>query len=142
MLFNLYFAFAAVEHDGKRLFPEILLDPEKKQGKSWSPGEWWLHISNNLCEANGEYSVYERGGVFQCAHTKSGWDGNNPPGTSAVIEAEISFVKVGLSAAKHRTIGLALDVTDASGEADQVFRYWPATAQIAKPETWGTAIIE
>jgi hypothetical protein len=54
---NLYFAFDGVEQAGKRIFPEILLDPERRGGEKWSAGQWWLHVSNNLCEGNGDYNV-------------------------------------------------------------------------------------
>ena len=139
---NLYFAFDGVEHAGKRIFPEIMVDPERRGGEKWSAGQWWLHVSTNLCEGNGEYNVYERGGAFQCTHTKPGWKGNNPPRTGEVIEIRVSFEKMGLVGAPGKTIGVALDVTDATGGSDQVYRYWPGDAQIAKPSSWGSATIE
>lgn len=40
---------------------------------------WWLHVSYNLCEGDGEPNVYRKAGVFQCAHQKAGWEGDNPP---------------------------------------------------------------
>jgi hypothetical protein len=139
---NLFLAFRGVEHGGKRLFPEMLIDPEARRGTEWSPGQMWLHVSNNLCEGNGEYNVYEHHGVFQCAHTKSGWEANNPPENRDVIQVRISFAKMGIGEPIGRAVGLALDVTDATGTARQIFRYWPETAQIARPSTWGTAIFE
>ena len=139
---NLYLAFRGVEHGGKRRFPEILLDPEARRGSEWSPGQMWLHVSNNLCEGNGEFNVYEHHGVFQCAHTKSGWEANNPPENRDVIQVRISFAKMGISEPNGRAVGLALDVTDATGTPQQIFRYWPETAQIARPSTWGAAIFE
>jgi hypothetical protein len=139
---NLYLAFRGVEHEGKRLFPEILIDPEARRGTEWSQGQMWLHVSANLCEGNGEYNVYEHHGVFQCAHTKSGWEANNPPENRDVIEVRISFAKMGISEPIGRAVGLALDVTDATRTPRQIFRYWPGTAQIARPSTWGTAIFE
>jgi hypothetical protein len=139
---NLYLAFRGVEHGGKRFFPEMLIDPEARRGTEWSPGQMWLHVSDNLCEGNGEYNVYEHHGVFQCAHTRNGWEANNPPENREVIEVRISFAKMGISEPIGRAVGLALDVTDATGTARQMFRYWPETAQIARPSTWGTAIFE
>lgn len=139
---NLYLAFRGVEHGGKRLFPEMLIDPEARRGTEWSPGQMWLHVSTNLCEGNGEFNVYQHHGVFQCAHTKSGWEANNPPENREVIQVRISFAKMGISEPIGRAVGLALDVTDATGTAGQIFRYWPKTAQIARPSTWGTAIFE
>jgi hypothetical protein len=139
---NLYLAFRGVEHGGKRLFPEMLIDPEARRGTEWSPGQMWLHVADNLCEGNGEYNVYEHHGVFQCAHTKRGWEANNPPENRDVIEVRISFAKMGISEPVGRAVGLALDVTDETGTARQIFKYWPETAQIARPSTWGTAIFE
>ena len=139
---TLYLAFQGVRHDDKRLFPEVLVDPALRGGEKWSPGQFWLHVSNNLCEGSGEYNNYKRDGVFQCAHTKPGWEGNNPPRANEPIKIRISFAKMGVAASKGTKFGLALDVTDATGESDQLFRYWPTTAQIGKPATWGVAVID
>ncbi len=139
---NLYLAFQGVEHGGRRLFPEVMIDPELRRDKQWSAEQLWLHVSQNLCEGSGEYNVYERNGAFQCAHTKSGWEANNPPGSADAIEVRVSFKKMGLPAPNERMIGLALDVTDAKGDAKQLFRYWPESAEIARPITWGLAFLE
>jgi hypothetical protein len=53
----LHFDFEGVTHAGSRLFPEILLDPHKTQSPAWQKGQWWLHVSNNLCEGNGAPNV-------------------------------------------------------------------------------------
>jgi hypothetical protein len=69
---NLYFEFEGVKRGSERLFPEILIDPKNRKSESWEPGEWWLHVSNNLCEGNGEPNVYTKDGVFQCSHHQAG----------------------------------------------------------------------
>lgn len=140
---NLYFDFEGVMHDGKRLFPEILLDPRQLKSLAWQPGQWWLHVSNNLCEGNGEPNVYEKNGVFQCAHQKAGWSGNNPPtAETQTIEVSVSFAKLGLKYSPGMKIGLALDITDATGRSDQKWLYWPADATINSPKTWAVATLE
>jgi hypothetical protein len=70
------------------------------------------------------------------------WEANNPPGGADAIEVRVSFRKMGLITANERMIGLALDVTDATGDAKQLFRYWPQFAEIARPTTWGLALLE
>jgi hypothetical protein len=55
----LYFDFEGVTDAGARLFPEILVDPRGAQSAAWQKGQWWLHVSNNLCEGNGAPNVYE-----------------------------------------------------------------------------------
>jgi hypothetical protein len=139
----LYFDFEGVTHAGTRLFPEILLDPRRTQSAAWQKGQWWLHASNNLCEGNGAPNVYETKGKFEFARRKSGWDGNNPPDEhSELTEIKISFAKLGLEYAPGMKIGLAFDVTDANGKADQKAYFWPAAAKIDSPKTWGTAVLE
>jgi len=135
---NLYFDFEGVTHGGSRLFPEILLDPRNTQSPAWQKGQWWLHVSNNLCEGNGAPNVYEKKGKFQCGRRKAGWDGNNPPDEHAeVIEIKISFAKLGVEYSPGMKVGLAFDVTDASGKADQKTYYWPVGAKIDSPKNMG-----
>jgi hypothetical protein len=38
-------------------------------------------------------------------------------------------------------LGLAFDVTDASGDVDQKWYFWPAGAKIDSPKTWRVAIV-
>jgi hypothetical protein len=140
---NLYFDFEGVTHAGSRLFPEILLDPRHAKSPAWQKGQWWLHVSNNLCEANDAADVYEKNGKFQCSRRKPGWDGNNPPEDhTELIEVKISFAKLGLDYAPGMKIGLAFDLTDANGKAEQKGYFWPAGAKIDSPKTWGVAVVE
>jgi hypothetical protein len=140
---NIYFDFEGVTHPGSRLFPEILVDPRNSKSPEWQKGQWWLHVSNNLCEGNGAPDVYEKKGKSLCAHRKPGWDGNNPPdlGTE-IIEVKISFAKLGVAYSLGMKIGLAFDVTDATGKPGQKTYYWPAGAKIESPKTWGVAVLE
>ena len=140
---NLYFDFEGVTQAGGRLFPEILLDPRGTQSAAWQKGQWWLHVSNNLCEGNGGPNVYETKGRSQCGRRKVGWDGNNPPEDhTELIEIKVSFAKLGVAYTPGMKIGLAFDVTDASGKADQKTYFWPAGARIDSPKTWGIAVVE
>jgi hypothetical protein len=139
----LYFDFEGITHAGTRLFPEILLDPRNSQSPVWQKGQWWLQVSNNLCEGNGAPNVYEKNGKFQCARRKPGWDGNNPPDDhTELIEIRISFAKLGVEYAPGTAVGLAFDVTDATGKAGQKAYFWPAGARIDLPKSWGLATIE
>jgi hypothetical protein len=140
---NLSFDFEGVTHAGSRLFPEILLDPRNAKSPAWQKGKCWLHVSNNLCEGNGAPNVYETKGRFQCAHRKSGWDGNNSPDEhTELIEIKISFAKLGVEFAPGMKIGLAFDVTDGNGKADQRAHCWPAGAKIDSPKAWGIAVVQ
>jgi hypothetical protein len=139
----IYFDFEGVTHPGVRLFPEILVDPRNTKSMAWQKGQWWLHVSNNLCEANGAPDVYEKKGKSLCAHRKPGWDGNNPPDEhTELIEVKTSFAKLGVTYSPGMKIGLAFDVTDATGKAGQKTYCWPATAKKDSPKTWGVAVLE
>ena len=139
----IYFDFEGVTHAGGRLFPEILVDPRKTQSTAWQKGQWWLHVSNNLCEGNGAPNVYESKGKSLCTHRKPGWDANNPPDAGTeIIEVKISFAKLGVGYSPDMKIGLAFDVTDATGKAGQKTYNWPASAKIDSPKTWGVAVLD
>ena len=139
----LYFEFEGVKRGTERLFPEILIDPKDSKSESWELGEWWLHVSNNLCEGNGEPNVYTKHGVFRCGHTKPGWSGNNPPGADTeVVEVKVSFAKLGLNTKTGARFGIAFDMTDATGDAKQRWFFWPSGATLESPKSWGDAVLE
>jgi hypothetical protein len=139
----IYFDFEGVTHPGSRLFPEILVDPRNTKSEAWQKGQWWLHVSNNLCEANGAPNAYEKKGKSLCAHRMPGWDGNNPPDErTEIIEVKISFAKLGVVYSPGMKIGLAFDVTDATGKVGQKTHFWPAGAKMDSPKTWGVAVLE
>jgi hypothetical protein len=129
---HLYVAFRNTRHSKVRLYPEVMIDPRNLKSDSWQPGQWWLHASNNLCEAEGAYNVYS------CTHTKTGWDANNPPGGDGV-EFQIDLAKVGLCS--NASFGIAFDVTDATGNFTQKWSLWPAFSNIRWPKTWGQATL-
>lgn len=139
----LYFLFTGVKQGPERLFPEILLDPKFRRTEAWKKGQWWFHVSGNLCEGDGEPNVYNRAGIFQCSHQKPGWDGNNPPPPNTdVIEVKVSFIKVGIDPKRDRRLGVALALTNATGDDKQKWYFSPSNATVGRPATWGVAVLE
>ncbi|HEV2388060.1 MAG TPA: hypothetical protein VGS20_12480 [Candidatus Acidoferrales bacterium] len=138
---NLYVAFVNLQHGSSRLYPEVMIDSPDLRSASWLTGQWWLHASYNLCEGDGAFNVYRRDGTFLCSHSKSGWEANNPPQPGGVTEFRISFAKLQLASRPGTVFGLAFDVTNATGDAKQIWRFWPAAAQLAVPRTWGEAVL-
>ena len=43
---------------GELIIPEILLDPDNAKTADWAEDDWWLHVSAQNCEAQGEYDDY------------------------------------------------------------------------------------
>ncbi len=138
---NLYFAFSGLKRGAEILYPEVLIDSRSQRNESWSPGVWWFHASNNLCEADGAHDVYRLNGVFQCSRTKPGWSANNPPSDHGVVEFRISLAKVSLSPDAGTKIGLAFDVTNATGNDQQRWSFWPPGAKLGIPSTWVDAVL-
>ena len=139
---NLNFAFSGLKRGAEILYPEILIDSRSQRNEFWSPGVWWFHASNNLCEADGAHDVYSLNGVFQCSHTKPGWSANNPPSDKGVVEFRISLSKVSLSPDVGTKIGLAFDVTNATGNDQQRWSFWPPNAKLGVPSTWAEAVLK
>jgi hypothetical protein len=140
---NIYFEFEGVKRGAERLFPEILIDPNNRKSEAWEPGEWWLHVSHNLCEGNGEPNVYTKNGVFQCGHTRPGWAGNNPPvAETDIVEVRVSFAKLGLNVKAGTRFGIAFDMTDATGDEKQRWFFWPRGARLESPKSWGIAVLD
>jgi hypothetical protein len=138
---NLYFAFSGLKRGAEILYPEVLIDSRSERNESWSPGVRRFHVSNNLCEADGAHDVYTLNGVFQCSHTKPGWSANIPPSDNGVVEFRISLSKFSLSPDVGTKIGLAFDVTNATGNDQQRWSLWPPNAKLGVPSTWAEAVL-
>jgi hypothetical protein len=139
---NLYIAFRNLEHGSSRLYPEVMVDPAHLRSSLWRDGQWWLHASYNLCEGDGVFNVYSRNGIFVCSRSKAGWSANNPPRPGGVTEFQVSFAKLKLASGTGTRFGLAVDVTNATGDEKQIWRFWPRTAQLADPGSWGEVALE
>ena len=138
---NLYFQFTRARNGKNRLFPELFFDSTNKKSHDWEKGNWWFHVSANLRESDGEPNVYEKNGVFQCAHKKQGWEANNPPETDT-IEIRIALDKIGIETVSGARISFAAGVTNATGDEKQTWHIWPAKSRVESPSTWGVAILK
>jgi hypothetical protein len=127
---NLYLAYTGLKHAGQERYPEVLLDPANVKTPSWSPGQWWLHASYNLCEGNGRPDDYA-----SCKPTQQGWTATRFP-LQGASEFAISLDKIRLSPGKP--FGLAFDVTDTHGQ----WAFWPASAKLKVPMTWQVAQLQ
>lgn len=134
----LYIRFTHLRHNRQERYPEILIDPSLAGGDEWKPGQWWLHSSYNLCEGDGAYNVYNVNGVFQCAKTKLGFAANHFPLTGdGIMDVRIALDKFTPALVPGKAFGFALDVTD----TQRSWSFWPNSAQLAHPSTWGQATL-
>lgn len=124
---NLYLAFTELKHGGRVRYPEVLLDPADEKTVFWRPGQWWLHASYTLCEADGKPNDYS-----SCRPNQRGWNATKFPLKDA-SEFAISLDKIHLPSG--RPFGLAFDVTDTQKE----WSFWPSTANIKLPMSWQRA---
>jgi hypothetical protein len=135
---NLYFAFTHLRHSGAERYPEVLLDPASVRGDAWRPGQLWFHSSYNLCDGDGAFNLYRRGGEFLCAKTKSGWAASHAPlNGDGVMEIRIALGRLAPLPRAGQVFGLALDVTDTQTS----WAFWPLGAELARPSSWGSAVL-
>lgn len=135
---TLFLVFSQLRHGAMERYPELLIDPANVGGDRWSPGQWWLHSSYNLCEGDGAFNVYERDQVFQCAKTKAGWASNHFPLTGdGRMTITVALSKFRPALRRDRRFGFALDVTDTKAS----WTFWPAHATMARPASWGQAAL-
>ena len=140
---NLYFLFSGLRHANQTMFPELFIDPQNSRTYRWEEGQWWLHVSYNLCEGDGEPNVFRRAGVFVCAHERPGWEANNPTAIDTNdVEIRVSYLKLRIKPTTGQHLGLAVAVTDAKGHANQKWLFWPPTAKVNRPNTWSEAVVK
>ncbi|MBW2263903.1 MAG: hypothetical protein JRG91_18235 [Deltaproteobacteria bacterium] len=127
---DLYFAFTGLVDGMDERYPEVLLDVQNDSTASWGADDWWLHASYNDCEGEGRPNDWST-----CTSSATGWEANNFPLTSGVVEMRVSHAKIGLVPGAGRTLGIGFDVTDTSAE----WAFWPTGADLDDPTTWGEA---
>ncbi len=135
---DLYVAFETIANpDDELLIPEILIDVEDDRSEGWSDDDWWFHVSAQNCDARGGYDDYTR-----CSLTRPSWLGrpNFAPSPRSVpldaIEIRIPLSMLALMVGETFGLGVTANAwpSDTRG-------YWPETASIVSPETWGAAVL-
>lgn len=132
---DLYFAFTNLMGSGStQRAAEIEFDLDNNKSSDWDSFDWWFHASNSDCDAKGQYFVWDN-----CQSTRSGWKANNLPlnQENDTIEFAISLAKFEIDLLNEDTIGIAFNV----GDAYDNIAYWPSTAVIESPSTWGECVI-
>jgi hypothetical protein len=127
---DLFFAFTGLVDGMDERYPEVLLDVNDDSTTSWGADDWWFHASYNDCEGDGRPNDWST-----CTPSATGWEANNFPLTTGVVEMRISYSKIGLVPGAGLTMGIGFDVTDTSAE----WAYWPSGADLDDPSTWGQA---
>ena len=71
------------------------------------------------------------------------WAGNNPPSKDTqATEIKVSFSKLGVKPEAGHQLGLAFALTNATGDATQKWFFWPRSAEVQAPNTWGQAVLQ
>ncbi|MEM9023659.1 MAG: FlgD immunoglobulin-like domain containing protein [Bacteroidota bacterium] len=133
----LYLAFLGRLESANARFPEAMLDLNHSRSNGWEADDWWFHVSATDCSSNGTPNDFSN-----CQLVQPDWEGvpNFDPGLpmTDTVEMRIPFATIGLDLAVTDTIGLALNTTNTFNAWD----YWPATADVLSPATWGEAVFE
>lgn len=132
---NLYLAYLGNLASSNIRFPEAMLDINHDQSVDWMSDDWWFHVSATDCESVGQPSNYD-----SCQLIRHNWTGvpNFVPAAPNVdtVEIQIPFNTINLDITIVDTIGIALDVSNTFS----VWEYWPGTADVSSPATWGKAV--
>ncbi|UTW61893.1 hypothetical protein KFE98_18045 [bacterium SCSIO 12741] len=135
---SLFFIFMGnLTHQSNPNFPEIFIDLNYSRTQNWQIDDHWFHISATDCHFQGAHSDYSN-----CKREQSDWWGRRNWAMSApdpdTVEIEIPFTKIGLDLSQNDTIGIAFAVTNTINRHD----FWPPTATIDDPSTWGKAYFQ
>ncbi len=129
---HVLFAFKNLEKvSGKPHVVDLFIDKSNHKCATWDSDDLWLHTSFSDCEAIGKYYVWS-----SCTKTdKPDWLANNLPFSNGNdnIEMQINLSKFDLKTAQD-TLGFSICLGTKGSKVDP---YWPATADIDKPSTWG-----
>lgn len=129
---NLLVRFTGVKTKTREYFPVLLVDRDYSRDSGWRADDMLLEVSYQDCEARGHPDS------LTCTMLRKSWFANNfPTPEPGIIEMKIAGSYVGLELSRADTIGLAIGVRTADGE--RVF--WPETAELARPGSWGTVIV-
>jgi len=126
----LYIAFQnLINKQHIRLNPEVLINTTSKDS-IWNDNSYWFHSSYSNCSAVGAYYNWE-----DCSMSPAGWKANTFPFKKGNnnIEFKISFSKLKIAPIKGNQLKVAFKLSD---PLEEQF-YWPTTAIISKPATWG-----
>ena len=133
---NLFFCFQGNLQSGGFQFPELAFDVNNDKSADWKSDDWWFHVSATDCEYNGEHSNYST-----CAETKQSWTAarnftqTGPPVDT--VEISIPFATIGFDPNTMDTLGISIMLNDFVA-----WKYWPSTAHIDTPVSWGSAVFE
>ena len=132
---QLYLAFEYVKNPrNEHIYPEILVSPNALRTAEWDKDDWWFHVSGTNCDAHGGYDDYSR-----CEPTRPLWLGRpNYRAGSRVCATEIRIPLSMVGIEPEAAFGFALSVWCAPSEARG---YWPDSASIGSPATWGEAVL-
>jgi len=125
-----YIAFQnLINNQHIRFNPEVLINTTIKD-TIWNENSYWFHSSYSNCSAVGEYYNWE-----DCSTNPIGWKANTFPFEKGNnnIEFKINFSKLKISPIKGKQIKVAFKL---SNPLEQKL-YWPESAIISEPSTWG-----
>ena len=127
---NLFVAFINLTNANKiRLNPELLIHTEV-ENLGWNENCYWFHSSYGNCAAIGQYYYWE-----DCTTNPIGWKANTFPfkNENNNMEFKISFSKLNITPTKGKQLKIAFKLSDPLEQ----HAYWPETATIANPLSWG-----
>lgn len=132
----LFIAFKnLISPEGLRVIPEILITTYLTTNNYWNQNNYWFHASYSNCSSNGVYYLWD-----DCATNHSDWQANIFPyqNENNNVEFKISWSKLQIRPKADLKLGIAFKLSDALDKLS----YWPESATISNPTTWGEMRLE
>jgi hypothetical protein len=130
----LFIAFTDFNQTGRPFFTEILLDTHGEKGSQMDDNDWWFQAAATPCWGSGPNAVWQ-----QCG-TPENWRVSHWTVDVAVVEMAIPYETIGLVPDDNRPIGLAFALLSVTTDGQEIRLFWPNTAELNAPQTWGTAL--
>ena len=130
---HLYVAYTGLDADPVAVFPELFLDSNPDTQEIWDGNNWWFHLSTGPCWGQGNNLLWQTCGQ------PSNWNSTTFVQNSGVIEMQIPYRTINLSAGSNKNIGFLVSLFSLTDVDEEQRQLWPSTSDWEKPPTWGIA---
>ena len=130
---NLYVSFVGLNQGESQLFPELLLDGLNDKNNQMDDNDWWFQAAPITCWGSGQDAIWQ-----QCG-TPKGWRVSPWTTDANVVEMAIPYETIGLLPGDTQPVGIAFALLSVTADGQEQRVFWPNTAKLNAPQTWGTA---
>ena len=95
--------------------------------------DWWFQAAAAPCWGSGPDAVWQ-----QCGGPQN-WRVSAWTADADAVEMAIPYATIGLTSGDDNPIGLAFALLSVTADGREIRAFWPGTAELNAPRTWGAA---